>query len=427
LVAKIAATVCTILLCGLVARADEPATQQAPPPEAFVFGIDSPENQCVDINKLIALTQWVKSNNDPILSILISRNGKVVYQLYTSSIDPEAAHYLMSATKSFTSALAGAAIDRKLLPPTSTPINQMLPRDWFPSDTAFNAFDTVTLKDVLGMSALDAPVYPHQMTPEAKKRDRDYFEAPNRTKFALTQKVFAHPGKDFLYTDVTCALAAGAVQWATKQSLFDFANTALFGPMGFENQEWMHQDYAAIDNGAYGLRLRPIDMQKFGVLFLNKGNWNGQQLLSRAWVDESFHPWIPSEPEYAKYPDYGSYWWKFYCAPGGWTGNSAIGWKGQYIAVFPKWDTVVTMTSIFEDGSENSVFRQIIGNYVAPAIVKRSLYVKPDDTTLATEKQQLADLLDQVHSAPSRIRPGTETRMIPSIDRKESHDRFWRP
>ncbi|MGA3067416.1 MAG: serine hydrolase [Tepidisphaeraceae bacterium] len=427
--AKIAAIATLILLVGQVVRADEPATQPqtAPSPKSYIFGLDSPENQSVDIQKLIDLTHWVKSNNDPILSILISRNGKVVYQLYTSSIDPQAAHYLMSVTKSFTSALTGAAIDRNLLPPTSTPMNQILPHDWFPSDAAFKAFGAVTLRDVLAMSALDAPVAPHQMTPDAIKRDQDYFNAPNRTIFALTQKVFPNPGKDFLYTDVTCALAAGAVQCATHQSLFDFANTALFGPMDFKNQEWMHQDYAAIDNGAYGLRLRPIDMQKFGVLFLNQGNWNGQQLLSSDWVHESFHAWIASEPQYAKYPDYGSYWWKIYYAPGGWTGNVAIGWKGQYIAVFPKWKTVVTMTSIFEDNSENSVFAQIIKNYVIPAIVKHSLYVRPDPQALAVQKQLLSLLLDQVHSAPSRIRPGTEPRMIPSIDHKESHDTFSGP
>jgi CubicO group peptidase (beta-lactamase class C family) len=54
------------------------------------------------------------------------------------------------------------------------------------------------------------------------------------------------------------------------------------------NYEWMHQDPSGIDNGGYGLRLRPIDMQKFGVLYLNGGVWRGEPLISRSWVERSF-------------------------------------------------------------------------------------------------------------------------------------------
>ncbi len=79
-------------------------------------------------------------------------------------------------------------------------------------------------------------------------------------------------------------IAGGIVQYATNQSLLDFAKAALFDPMGFQNEEWMHQDRAGFDNASYGLRLRPVDMQKFGILFLNEGCWDGQQLLSKAWV-----------------------------------------------------------------------------------------------------------------------------------------------
>jgi len=402
----------------------QPSSSGAP---TYVFGLDQPENQAVDIKKLIALTQWVKSTPVPILSILVSRNDKVVYQLYTSSINPQASHYIMSATKSFLSALTGIAIDRELLPPTSAPINTMLPRAWFPSDAAFNAFGAVTLKDVLGMSALDAPIAPHQMTPDAIKRNNDFFSSQNRTRYALTQKIFAQPGKDYLYTDVTCALASGAVQCAAHQSLLDFANVTLFRPMKFENQEWMHQDRDGIDNGAYGLRIRPIDMQKFGVLFLNEGNWQGTQLISRAWVHESFHPWIATEAQFAKHPNYGSYWWKIYYGHGGWGGEVALGWKGQYIAVFPDHQTVVTMTSIFEDGSENIVFTQIIRDFIAPAIVPAGTFVMPDAATLAAEHKQLADLIDQVHTGPTRIRRGTESRKIPSIEPKQPHNLFERP
>ena len=86
-------------------------------------------------------------------------------------------------------------------------------------------------------------------------------------------------------------LAVGALQYVTGKGALEFAEEALFRPLDFRNYEWMHQDVSGIDNGGYGLRLRPIDMQKFGILYLHHGNWNGKQLISKNWVDSSFEPW----------------------------------------------------------------------------------------------------------------------------------------
>ena len=73
------------------------------------------------------------------------------------------------------------------------------------------------------------------------------------------------------------------MQLATHETLLDFGTQALFDPMGFENEQWMHLDSAGYDNASYGLRLRPIDVQKFGMLFLNNGCWSGQQLIWNEW------------------------------------------------------------------------------------------------------------------------------------------------
>jgi CubicO group peptidase (beta-lactamase class C family) len=112
--------------------------------------------------------------------------------------------------------------------------------------------------------------------------------------------------------------------------------------MGFRNYEWMHQDRSGLDLGGFGLRLRPIDMQKFGVLYLSGGLWRGRPLISRRWVERSFSPWNRSRPA-SRDPDYGWFWWTY---PNGssWTTHAAIGWKGQRIAVLLRQRVVVTMT-----------------------------------------------------------------------------------
>ena len=118
----------------------------------------------------------------------------------------------------------------------------------------------------------------------------------------------------------------------------------------------MHQDPAGIDSGGYGLHLRPIDMQKFGVLYLNGGVWRGNALISRGWVERSFSPWNRSRAD-AREPDYGWFWWT-YEGRSGWRAHAAIGRKGQRIAVLPRQKLVVTMTACIEDGTEGRVFQR---------------------------------------------------------------------
>ncbi len=384
----------------------------------FSFGTGEPEAEGINVQELVNLTEWALNNPQiPILSILISRNGKVVYQMFTSSLTGEESHYLMSVTKSVTSSLVGVAIDRGLVANTDQNIAELLPEYLFSKPADRSRFSLLTLKEVLGMSALNAPVEPHDPSPEAKQRLQEWWKSENRVRYALTQPLLPNPGTDFLYTDITPTLAAAAIEYTAHETLFDFANENLFEPMQFANQEWMHEDPSRIDNGAYGLRLRPIDMQKFGNLFLNGGCWNGCQLISSKWIKQSFTPWIRSgENTYG--PDYGWYWWKdswdYY-----WTSFAAVGWKGQRIEVFPEQKMVVTMTAIINDGSENKVFSDLIHNYV-----KHLLEPLPSGSNIDLIKVKLKRELEAVRTAPSRIATGTERRMIPTTSNKERHFPF---
>jgi CubicO group peptidase (beta-lactamase class C family) len=422
-VRRLAATtvLLTVAACATPTRPQGPpsAPGTAAPEEASPLGAATPEDVGMDTPTLVALTRDILAGHAPIFSILISRHGKLVYELYTSSLGRDDAHYLMSATKSVMSALVGIAIDQHLLTGLDESIADALPATLFASPAEVERFRPVTIKDVLGMSALDAPVTPHQKTPEARARSHDFVTSDNRVRFALSQPLLPNPGTDYLYTDVTPALAAGLVAYTAHESVFDFAQRTLFGPLGFRNAEWMHVDPAGLDNGAYGLRLRPIDMQRFGLLFLHHGEWGGRQLLSPAWVDVSFTPWIPSKPGLHE-PNYGAYWWTNRYGKG-WMAHMAQGWKGQYIAVFPEQDVVVTMTSSFEDGTEGEVFRGIVTHYVKPAVEVGGGAPRRQDKEAAAE---LARLLEEVKRGPSRIRGDIEPRMVPGAGSKERRKRF---
>jgi CubicO group peptidase (beta-lactamase class C family) len=412
-------------------RSDSPKLQQAAAPlvetavattpvciARFPFGYDEPERQGVDLQKLLEVTQWLRENPAQILSLTISHNGKVVYELYSSRVDRDAAHYLMSVTKTVTAALVGAALDRHLVKAASSTVAENLPRAIFPSTEAFGRFQTVTLKDVLGMSALDAQVAPRQNTPEARDRSARFFRSPNRLRFALEQGTLAHIGEEFQYTDVTPVIASGVVQLATNKTLLDFGKQVLFDPMGFQNEEWMHQDATGFDNPSYGLRLRPIDMQKFGILFLNNGCWERQQLISKEWALTSFTPWIKSRPD-SREPDYGWYWWtnKF---GSDWIGHTANGWKGQRITVVPDKGVVVTMTGIIEDGTEDRFYDELFNRFIIPAFERGTSANEP----IGDLKMRIANALNDIRTSKTAIGGNTEARMIPSASPKEPHHEF---
>ena len=397
--------------CGTCDVRSAPREPTAPL-KAGGLAFGAPDEQRLDARPLVKLAEWVRDGSPAIFSILISKNGVVVFELYTSSLTRDHAHYLMSVTKSFTSALVGAAIDRGVVGSPKTSVADALPKRVFASEAERTRFRGVTIRDVLAMSALDAQVPPHRNLAEDQVRANEFWASTNRAEFALTQAVLPHPGVSFQYTDITPLIATGIIEYATHTTALEFAEQALFGPMEFRNYEWMHEDDVGIDNGAYGLRLRPIDMQKFGVLFLRGGAWEGKQLLSRDWVARSFSPWIKSSAA-LPVPNYGWYWWTYHYAPH-WVARVAVGWKGQRIAVIPQQQMVVTMTGILGD-DEDAVFERIIRDYVMPSADGR-----PD----AALRPSLDKLLEQVRRGPLRVKPGVESRMIPSIEAKEIHHGF---
>lgn len=391
------------------AAAGVPAGASVPSDESSAFALATPESVGIDARKLSELTTWVETSQLPIFSLLVSRRGQLVYELYTSHITRDLAHYVMSVTKSVTSALVGIAIDQRLIASDAVTVADALPPNLFPSEQDRARFAALTLHQVLGMSALDAPVPPHEKTDDARARQTAFLASDNRARFALGQRILPDPGASFLYTDVTPSLAGAAVTYAAHQTLFEFASAHLFGPLGFRNAEWMHEDAAGIDNAAYGLRMRPIDMQKLGVLYLRGGDWNGRRVLSDAWVKQSFDPWIRSKP-HLREPNYGNYFWTEHYGP--WTARVANGWKGQRIAIIPAKNVVVTMTADLEENEEAAV--KSVMELVLRATTDEPLPENPEANARLQSQLAAANGLE-------RIPRGAEPRMVPSASPKERH------
>jgi len=371
-------------------------------------------DQGVDEQKLWELARYIDENkNIPVFSLLISRRGKLIFELYTGGIDPNASHYLMSVTKSMLSTLVGIAMDKGLLGDENQPLSKVIPANAFKNRKQSEKFSAVNLKAVMGMSALDAPVPPHDKSAKASARNSKFFAAKNRLEFALSEDLLNRVGADFQYNDITPSLASGALSFCTGKSAYDFAEENLFGPLGFKNAEWMHQDASGLDLGGYGLRLRPVDMQKWGVLFLSKGVRGGNQIISESWISKSAEPYMMSEAGQGE-PNYGWFWWKQdYGTP--LVFQEANGWKGQRLAINYDKQIVVSMTACIEGDKEHVFFEQLMRDYIVPSV---------DPLPGAKKNEALGSELLRLQKSRPRYSSSMEKRMIPSVAPKERHKPF---
>lgn len=398
---------------GVSTETEESPKVIPPPTEPYMeFGSARPADEGVDEEKLYELAKYIGDERKlPIFSLLISRNGKVIFELYTGDIDRDASHYLMSVTKSMLSTLIGVAVDKGVLPSEDEPLSQVLPSEAFKNKRQQAKFNTVNLVNVMEMSALDAPVPPHDNSSRAAARGARFFTSKNRLEFALEEDLLESPGSEYQYNDVTPALASGALSYASGKSAFDFAREHLFEPLGFQNAEWMHQDATGINMGGYGLRLRPIDMQKWGVLFLNNGLWEGKRLLSEGWISKTSSPSMAAG---GSQPNYGMFWWREnYGTP--LVFQEAKGWKGQRLAISHDKKLVVSMTACIESGDEEQIFSQLMRNYIIPAV----------DPQRAPKGSRLLDAeLASLRRDRPRYSSAMEERMIPSVAPKENRKPF---
>lgn len=338
--------------------------------------VSTPEAQGLDSTRLAAMTQFIERSPERTFSMMIARNGRIVYEMLAGDLSRDAAHYAMSVTKSLTSAIVGAAIDQGLIASEDQPIAELLPKDLFGSPENLGDKGRITVRQVLNMSALDVPHIVGNTDPEVRKIYSGWVGAQNRVRYALALRKVQQPMGVMNYTDLTCSLLNGIIHYRSGQTALAFANEYLFSHMGFRNHEWMGQDAAGIELGGYGIRLRPLDMLKFGQLYLQRGRWNGQSLLNPAWIDKAYVSQISPRRDLRNfYSGYSNYWWhgRHRGAP---KNIMANGWKGQRISLFPDENLVVTLTGVIESG-EAAYYEELVSRHVLYAIRGSSLPDNP--------------------------------------------------
>jgi CubicO group peptidase (beta-lactamase class C family) len=323
----LAILILVVLAIVLIPRLLKPEQSAMPfywPTEDWRTG--APEEQGFDSTKLAEGLQALQKNNININSLLIIRNGYVILDAYFYPYNNTIPHKLASVTKSFTTTLIGIAIDQGKIKLDQPMVS------FFPNRTIAN-LDTrkknITVRNLAGMvnGFESGCLEGDEETLNAMRTAPDWVQA------ALDRKVVRDPGSSFCYDSPGMHLLSAILQESTGMTELDFARQYLFGPLGIREAFWQ-SDPQGTTHGWGDLYLKPRDAAKIGYLWLNKGVWDGQQIVSAAWVADSVTVHSSGGPD-----DYGFGWWvskdSYY----------ALGRGGQNVKVYPAYNAIVVTTA----------------------------------------------------------------------------------
>ena len=331
----------------------------------------TPEAEGISSRAVLEFVQAADKNVDTFDSFMVLRHGKVIAEGWWKPNSADAPHILNSVSKSFTSTAIGLAIYEHKLK-LNDRVLKFFPAD-APPDPSAN-LQAMTVHDLLTMSG------GHEVEP---KRDG----GPTVKQF-LAQPVVFRPGTHFLYNTMGTYVLSSIVTKVTGQTTLEYLKPRLFSPLGIGSPRW---DASPEGNslGGYGLYLRTEDIAKLGQLYLQKGKWNGKQLVPRKWVEQATSKQIDNQKEsHAQIgPDwiegYGFQFWR--CRHNAYRADGA---GGQFIVVMPDQDAVVAITA---DTGNMQGELNAIWDYLLPAF--QAAPIAADAADQAELKASIAKLV----------------------------------
>lgn len=375
-----------------------------------------PEAEGVSSAGITQFIDAVNKTKNEMHSLMILRHGKVVAESWWAPYRADLRHTMYSCSKSFTATAIGFAVAEKKLTVEDKVIS-FFPNDLPDSISPF--LSELKVKHLLSMS-VGQPMDPTFSVVSSQT---------NWVKGFLAVPIEFKPGTKFLYNSLATYMLSAIVQQLTGQKVVDYLKTRLFDPLGITGADW-ETDPMGINVGGWGLRIKTEDMAKFGQLFLQKGNWQGRQILPSAWVEEASTQKILQHPEWPAARRDSSDWDQGYCYQMWRCRNNAYrgdGAFGQYIIVMPDQDAVIAITS---ETSNMQDELNLVWKYLLPAFQTEKLPLKKSTTTafkqkLASQKLPLpirntsADLIKNINGKSYYFSPNVAYAKNISLQIKE--------
>jgi len=323
------------------------------PDDEWAFA--TPEEQEMSSTILDEMMQYIEDSSAPIHGLVVTRNGYLVKEGYWSYYTITSPHHIFSCTKSFTGTLVGIAIKEGFIDNVSQRVV-----DFFPGMTIENLDsrkEAMTLEHVLTMTTgLDWNEWNNSYDDPTNMYNQ-MFGSSNPIQFFLDLPMAHEPGEQWMYTTGASHLLSAIIQETTSVTTREFAEEHLFDPLNMTIGGW-NVDAQGINNGGTQLYATPRAMAKLGLLYLNNGSWDGQEILPEDWTDQASSPHANIAPGM----DYGYQWW--IDTPHG--TYHAAGSDGQYIYVAPEYNVVVSMTARANEPGED--IHDVILQYILDSI-----------------------------------------------------------
>lgn len=214
------------------------------------------------------------------VAFLVIKNDTIIYENYAKKYNKEALLPSFSVSKSFVSALIGIAVQEGYIKNIDEPITNYLPQ------LKDENLKKVTIRNVLDMQAgfKFGENYYNPFSEVAK-----YYYGRDLKKFITKLKAKDTPGKKFKYQSVNTQVLSFIIENATKKPIHQYLEEKLWQPMQMEYPATWNVDDKGTIKAFCCINSTARDFAKLGRLYNQHGNWNGQQLISKNWVDSTLY------------------------------------------------------------------------------------------------------------------------------------------
>lgn len=320
-----------------------------------------PSAEGIDANGVMKFIDEAEKLGIELHSLMMIKNGKVAVEGWWSPYAENLRHGCYSVTKTFTATAVGFAVSEGLLSLSDKLI------DFFPDKVPSQPCEhlkALTVRDMLCMACGQAA-------------EVDIAETDDAVRAFMGAEFPVKPGTVFNYNSIASHMLAEIIFHLTGKSLPEYLTPRLFKPLGIMDIRW-DKTPQGLEMGGWGIHLKTEDLAKMGLLFLQHGQWNGQQIVPESWILEASSKQIDNSPG-APAPDWGAgYCYQMWrnAIPNSYRLDGAY---GQLSFVYPDRNAVIAITSA---ESQTERLFELVNNYLFPALKTEPLHQTPADEAL---------------------------------------------
>jgi CubicO group peptidase (beta-lactamase class C family) len=321
----------------------------------------TPEAQGVPSSAVYAFVNAIEQNKLELHSLMLLRHGAVVAEGWWAPYQADYRHILHSLSKSFTSTAIGLAIAEGRLS-VDDPVISFFPES-LPDQVSEN-LAALRIKHLLSMSTGQT----EDTTIARATSDRDWVRSFLHSEFPYV------PGTHFLYNSGATYMLSAIIQKVTGMLLLDYLRPRLLDPLGITDVSW-ELSPQGVNTGGWGMSITTDAIARFGQLYLQKGVWNGEQLVPADWIAQATSYQIDNAGNLTNenldwQQGYCYQFWR--CRYNCYRGDGAF---GQFCLAMPDQDAVLAITASL---ANMQAVLDLVWEHIRPAMSEGPLPAQPD-------------------------------------------------